>query len=77
MLLTNRRIWCMAEVRSVKTLRWNHIISSKKRKRFKTSVSVATPDLDLNTIGARAVYQMAPWTVGGEFAYQFGEYDGD
>jgi len=36
----------------------------------------ATPELDLNTIGARALYQMAPWTVGGEFAYQFGDYDG-
>jgi len=36
----------------------------------------ATPELDLNTIGARAVYQIAPWKVGGEFAHQFGEYDG-
>jgi len=35
-----------------------------------------TPELDLNTIGARAVYQMAPWKAGGEFAHQFGEYDG-
>jgi hypothetical protein len=35
-----------------------------------------TPDLDLNTIGARVVYQIAPWKVGGEFAHQFGEYDG-
>jgi len=35
-----------------------------------------TPELDLNTIGARALYQMAPWTLGGEFAYQFGDYDG-
>lgn len=34
-----------------------------------------TPELDLNTIGARALFQMAPWTFGGEFAYQFGEYD--
>jgi len=36
-----------------------------------------TPELDLNTVGARAVYTSGPWTVGGEFAYQFGEYDGD
>ncbi len=34
-----------------------------------------TPELDLNTIGARAVYKADPWTFGGEFAYQFGEYD--
>ena len=36
-----------------------------------------TPELDLNTLGSRAVYTSGPWTVGGEFAYQFGEYDGD
>lgn len=35
-----------------------------------------TPELDLNTIGARAVYKADPWTIGGEFAYQFGDYDG-
>lgn len=35
----------------------------------------ATAALDLNTAGARAVYTSAPWTFGGEFAYQFGEYD--
>ena len=35
-----------------------------------------TPELDLNTIGAHAVYKSDPWTFGGEFAYQFGEYDG-
>ncbi|MCG2721162.1 MAG: alginate export family protein [Thermodesulfovibrionales bacterium] len=35
-----------------------------------------TPELDLNTIGARAVYTSGPWTFGGEFAHQFGEYDG-
>jgi predicted porin len=35
-----------------------------------------TPSLDLNTIGARAVYKTGPWTAGGEFAHQFGEYDG-
>jgi len=34
-----------------------------------------TPELDLNTFGARALYQMAPWKVGGEFAYQTGEYN--
>lgn len=34
-----------------------------------------TPELNLNTIGARAVYALAPWTFGGEFAYQFGEYE--
>jgi len=35
-----------------------------------------TPALDLNTIGARVVYQIAPWKLGGEFAHQFGDYDG-
>jgi len=34
-----------------------------------------TPELDLNTIGARAVYKSGPWTLGGEFAHQFGEFD--
>jgi hypothetical protein len=54
----------------------------KKEENFQfpfgtTKPANVTPDLDLNSIGARAVYQMAPWTVGGEFAYQFGEYDGN
>jgi Alginate export len=31
--------------------------------------------LDLNTVGAHAVYKSGPWQFGGEFAYQFGEYD--
>lgn len=35
-----------------------------------------TPELELNTIGARLVYQSAPWKAGGEFAHQFGEYEG-
>ena len=35
-----------------------------------------TAELDLNTIGMRAVYKADPWKVGGEFAHQFGEYDG-
>jgi hypothetical protein len=39
--------------------------------------AIVTPELDLNTIGARAVYISGPWTAGGEFAYQFGEYDGE
>jgi hypothetical protein len=41
----------------------------------KTPLNV-TPDLDLNTVGARAVYKADPWKAGAEFAYQFGEYDG-
>lgn len=41
----------------------------------KSPLSV-TPELDLNTIGARAVYKSGPWKFGGEFAHQFGEYDG-
>jgi len=36
----------------------------------------ATPRLKLNTIGARAVFNQNNWTVKGEFAHQFGDYDG-
>ncbi len=36
----------------------------------------ATPKLKLNTIGARAVFNQNNWTVKGEFAHQFGDYDG-
>ena len=36
----------------------------------------ANPKLKLNTIGARAVYSLNSWKVGGEFAHQFGEYSG-
>jgi hypothetical protein len=46
------------------------------KKEEEQPLGTHSPELDLNTIGARAVYQMAPWTVGGEFAYQFGDYDG-
>ena len=52
-----------------------YYIFKKEEEMQKPPFPVATPGLDLNTIGARAVYQMAPWTFGGEFAYQFGEYD--
>ncbi len=35
-----------------------------------------TPELKLNTVGARVVYAMdGGWKFGGEYAYQFGEYD--
>jgi hypothetical protein len=34
------------------------------------------PKLKLNTIGARAVYSVDSWNIGGEFAHQFGEYSG-
>ncbi len=43
----------------------------KKEDKF-----AATPDLELNTIGMRAVYKYDTWRFRGEFAYQFGEYDG-
>lgn len=36
----------------------------------------ATPELELNTIGMRAVYKHDAWRFRGEFAHQFGEYDG-
>lgn len=36
----------------------------------------ANPKLKLNTVGARALYAIDAWKLGGEFAHQFGEYDG-
>jgi Alginate export len=52
----------------------------KKEKSFEFPFGSAsplsvTPELDLNTVGAHAVYKSGPWTFGGEFAYQFGEYE--
>ncbi len=41
------------------------------------SAPAVIPQLCLNTIGAHTVYTSAPWTFGGEFAYQFGKYAGD
>jgi hypothetical protein len=46
------------------------------KKEEEAPINVKIPELDLNTLGARAVYKSDPWTFGGEFAYQFGEYDG-
>lgn len=43
---------------------------------YKTEKALGTnPKLKLNTIGARAVYSIDAWKVGGEYAHQFGEYD--
>ena len=53
-----------------------YYIYKKEEEISKPPFPIATPELDLNTIGARAVYKADPWTFGGEFAYQFGEYDG-
>ncbi|HNQ35036.1 MAG TPA: alginate export family protein [bacterium] len=36
----------------------------------------ALPDLEINTLGLRTVYNQGPWNLGGELAYQFGDYDG-
>lgn len=36
----------------------------------------STPKLKLNTIGARVVFAIDSWKLGGEFAHQFGEYIG-
>jgi len=36
----------------------------------------ANPNLNLHTIGARAVFTPSGWKLRGEFAYQFGEYSG-
>lgn len=35
----------------------------------------AVAKLKLNTIGNRAVYNFEPWSIRGELAYQFGEYE--
>ncbi|MEW6586093.1 MAG: hypothetical protein AB1442_10850 [Nitrospirota bacterium] len=54
-----------------------YYIYKREEEAPKTSpITPVIPELDLNTIGARAVYGSAPWTFGGEFAYQFGEYEG-
>jgi hypothetical protein len=47
------------------------------KKEKKHPIGPATPNLDLNTLGSRAVYKDGPWQAGGEFAYQFGKYDGE
>ncbi len=39
-------------------------------------INAMNPRLDLNTIGARFVYNFTPWKLRGEFAHQFGEYKG-
>ena len=46
------------------------------KREEKHPIGPPTPGLDLNTIGARAVYQVDPWKLGGEFAHQFGQFDG-
>jgi hypothetical protein len=44
---------------------------------YKTEDPVGTnPKLKLNTVGARAVFNLNNWTLRGEFAHQFGSYDG-
>jgi hypothetical protein len=53
-----------------------YIYKREEEAPITSPITPVIPELDLNTIGARAVYTSAPWTFGGEFAYQFGEYDG-
>jgi hypothetical protein len=44
---------------------------------YKNEGAQATvPELDLHTLGGRAVYSNNPWKVTAELAKQFGEYDG-
>ncbi len=45
------------------------------KREEETPIVEKIPELGLNTLGARAVYKSDPWTFGGEFAYQFGEYE--
>ncbi|HUO77896.1 MAG TPA: alginate export family protein, partial [Thermodesulfovibrionales bacterium] len=47
---------------------------------YKTEKGLAAGGIDptrlnLHTFGARALYSIDKWNMGGEFAYQFGEYD--
>ena len=46
------------------------------KREKKHPIGPATPQLDLNNFGAHAVYKDDPWAFGGEFVYQFGEYNG-
>jgi hypothetical protein len=46
----------------------------KKEEAFPTTPP-STPELTLNTFGMRAVAKFDSWTIQGEFAYQFGDYD--
>ena len=39
------------------------------------SGGIDSTKLELNTIGARALYSVDSWNFGGEFAHQWGEYD--
>lgn len=39
-------------------------------------IDAKTPELDLHTIGGRAVYSFNQWKLKGEYAHQFGEYKG-
>ncbi|MCE5194060.1 MAG: alginate export family protein [Nitrospiraceae bacterium] len=44
---------------------------------YKEEDTVGTnPLLKLHTVGARAVFEMSGWKLRGEFAHQFGEYNG-
>ncbi|MFZ5906727.1 MAG: hypothetical protein ACOYVJ_04875 [Nitrospirota bacterium] len=53
-----------------------YIYKREEEPPITSGISPVIPELDLNTLGARAVYTSGPWTFGGEFAYQFGEYEG-
>lgn len=47
------------------------------KREEETPIVQKIPELNLNTVGMRAIHTYAPWTFGGEFAYQFGEYKDD
>ncbi len=44
-------------------------------KATRASAGGPTDPLDLNTVGARVVFTAGNWTIRGEYAHQFGEYD--
>lgn len=39
-------------------------------------INAKNPELDLHTIGGRVVYSFYPWKLKGEYAHQFGGYNG-
>ncbi len=47
----------------------------KQEDKFTTPFGI-TPKLNINTLGARVVVTYGEWKLRGEFAHQFGEYDG-
>lgn len=61
-------------IRSIENLSLEPYYIFKQEKWYYVG-KVFVPQLDINALGARAVYSTGGWNLGGEFAFQFGEYD--